>query len=344
MKKNELRQKKVLFSLIEEYIKSSNPISSGVLCKKYFSTSSAATTRIDLAKLEGKGYIFQPHISSGRIPTILGYREYLKQSGFIKRKFANIEILKRIVGQNFRDTNLMLQIIMKFLTKETNQLSFVAEPEMSYGFLKKLSVLQISKDKLLFVVSLDSGLDKTIIAKCDYQIKSGQLEALVRYVNTKFVGLRIYDIQSKYLLTPAVSEENNLLSLFLKELYVALGQMSGYLINFDGSISFLEQCEFDNKKTILSFFGMMQRQDLLVNLMQENGCSKGYNVLIGEDLLDKSWGEFALIYARYHLFGIPGFLGILAPIRSNYKKNISIVYNFAKVITQITKELTIAKY
>lgn len=71
------RQKKLLKVIVEEYISSAAPVGSGIIAEKYFSDLSSATIRNDMAELEEDGYIFQPHTSAGRIPTVAGYRFYL---------------------------------------------------------------------------------------------------------------------------------------------------------------------------------------------------------------------------------------------------------------------------
>ena len=88
---------------------------------------------------------------------------------------------------------------MQLLARETDQLSFVAEPEVSSGYLSRLEVFSIGDRKLLFVMSLDSGLDKTVIMRSDYDINEQQLKKLVRYLNEELVGLRIYDIANRVL-------------------------------------------------------------------------------------------------------------------------------------------------
>ncbi|MDO9577667.1 MAG: heat-inducible transcriptional repressor HrcA [Candidatus Cloacimonadales bacterium] len=342
MKKNEIRQQKVLSYLIEDYIKSMEPVSSKLICEKYIRNASPATIRIDLNKLEKENLIFQPHTSAGRIPTILGYRRYLEKLDPILKtvKYEKSDILRNILIKYYKDTPLALHYIMQFLASETDQLSFVAEPEVSYGYLEKLKVFKISDNKLLFVVSLDSGLDKTVILKWDYGITEQQLRAIVRYANDEFVGHRIYDIQTKYLeeTTERISEENKILKLFLEELQKAISEISSYFIHFDGNISFLEQPEFDNKSSILTFLGFIQRQEHLVNLMQKSDGKNAYHVLLGEDLGLAELADYSLIYAKYEIFGIPGFLGVLGPVRMNYKRNIPIVRDIAEIITKTTKK------
>jgi len=341
MKKNEIRRDDVLKYSIEEYIASTEPVSSKLICEKYIKNASPATIRIDLNKLEKCNYIFQPHTSAGRVPTISGYRHYLSLMAdqLDREEYDNPDILRDILVNHYKDTALALHYVMQLLAKETDQLSFVAEPEVSNGYLEKLEVFKIAGRKLLFVVSLDSGLDKTVILRNDHNISEQQLKAIVRYINEEFVGHRIYDIQTRYIeeTSEKLSAENKILKAFLDELYKAIFQISSYFIHFDGNISFLEQPEFDDKSAVLTFLGFIQRHDSLINLMQKFDNQKPYHVLMGEDLGKPNLADYALIYSKYEIFGIPGYLGILGPKRMDYKKNIPIVKGIAKIITETTK-------
>ncbi len=64
---------------------------------------------------------------------------------------------------------------------------------------------------------------------------------------------------------------------------------------------------------------------------------------MGEELVKPQWNGFSLIYSKYELFGIPGFLGIISPTRVDYKKNIPIISNFSKTITNTTNQNSIVK-
>lgn len=346
MNKVKIRQTQVLRNLVEEYVKTVVPVSSGLLSEKYLKDFSPATVRMDLVKLENSGLLLQPHTSSGRIPTIQGYREYLKiiEPEIDEDISSQNETLQNLLLQDYKNSTLSLHYIMRYLAKQTDQLSFVAEPEILFGYLKRISVFKISSKKLLFVISLNSGMDKTVIIKCDYEISTSQLKHLVRYVNDKFIGLRIFDIQSNYLSSNKIVESKEILLLFLDELSKALKQLSSYYIHFDGNITFLEQPEFDSKKSILTFFSVLRRQDTLISLMKRNIGKKNYSVLLGEDLLDPNWIDFTLIFSRYELFNVPGFLGILAPNRIDYKKHIKMVRNSALTISTTTSRSQIVKF
>lgn len=342
MKKNQLRLNTTLAALVDEYISSNEPVSSRVLNEKYLTGVSSATLRLDLMKLEQADQIRQPHTSSGRVPTILGYRNYLSliESEHANVRFKDMEVLRELLIKNYKDTPLALHYIMLMLAQETDQLSFVAEPEVSGGYLEKLEVFPIGHGKHIFVMSLDSGLDKTVVMKLEHDFTEAQLKKLVRYLNDELAGLRIYDIANRVLveMRENMYRDNPLVSTFLRELHKAFVDISDFYINYDGSIKFLEQPEFDSKRNILSFMNFIQRQDLVINLMRSKENGRGVNVLMGEDFNVPEWTEFCLIYGRYEVFGIPGYLGVVAPLRTHYRKLVPLIRDITQTITETTRK------
>ncbi len=72
--------------------------------------------------------------------------------------------------------------------------------------------------------------------------------------------------------------------------------------------------------------------------MQKSEKEKQWQVLMGEDLGQPELTSYSLIFAKYEIFGIPGYLGVLGPVRMNYKKNIPIIRDIAQTITNTTKK------
>lgn len=93
------RQSQLLTNLVERYITKAEPISSGSLADRL--KVSSATVRNDLAMLEKQGYIYQPHTSAGRVPTIAGYQYYLEHALELKKPTANQqeEVLQGLKAQ-----------------------------------------------------------------------------------------------------------------------------------------------------------------------------------------------------------------------------------------------------
>lgn len=72
------RQKDILYAIVTEFIETALPVGSGLINDKYEIDASPATIRYEMVKLADEGYISKSHSSSGRIPTLLGYRFYLQ--------------------------------------------------------------------------------------------------------------------------------------------------------------------------------------------------------------------------------------------------------------------------
>lgn len=73
------RQQEILTAIIEEYTNSAIPVGSKILVEKYGFDLSPATIRNDMVKLEEDGFLYQPHISAGRIPTDKGYKYFVEK-------------------------------------------------------------------------------------------------------------------------------------------------------------------------------------------------------------------------------------------------------------------------
>src|SRR5690349_4165293 len=73
------RRRRVLQALVEEYIASATPVGSRTLVERYELGCSPATVRNELAILEETGFVVQPHVSAGRVPTDTGYRSFVDE-------------------------------------------------------------------------------------------------------------------------------------------------------------------------------------------------------------------------------------------------------------------------
>ncbi len=71
------REKNILEAVIKEFIKFGKPVSSNEVCDHYDFGIKSATIRNELMRLEEKGFLYQPHVSGGRIPTDKGYEFFV---------------------------------------------------------------------------------------------------------------------------------------------------------------------------------------------------------------------------------------------------------------------------
>ncbi len=72
------RQSELLRLLVEHYIATATPVSSGALVERHDLDMSSATVRNTFAELESEGYLERTHSSAGATPTGLAYRYYVE--------------------------------------------------------------------------------------------------------------------------------------------------------------------------------------------------------------------------------------------------------------------------
>lgn len=118
------RKKTILRTIIKEYVKSAQPVSSGMLVSKYKLGVSTATVRNDMAELEEEGYIFQPHTSAGRVPTQLAYE--LELGEISKHKKALKESEARILNALFSENEAAYKQTAKKIAELSNGAVFWA--------------------------------------------------------------------------------------------------------------------------------------------------------------------------------------------------------------------------
>lgn len=115
----EARLQKILSAIIEEYTNSAIPVGSKVLVEKYGFDFSPATIRNDMQELEEMGFLYQPHISAGRIPTDKGYRFFVEEImkdqklSMAEQKKLQAEILK-LKAQNTRLNRTTAKLLSSF--------------------------------------------------------------------------------------------------------------------------------------------------------------------------------------------------------------------------------------
>lgn len=149
------RQRKILNSLIKEYIYLAEPISSGLLKKRCSLDVSSATIRNELQELTEHGYVTQPHTSAGRVPTEKGYKLFIQItfSGNAE-KFPSFILKGMMSAKEKIDKELKLA---QELTKSLEQISSVLnfnriEEDMLFDILKVLGPFKTTYNKNIDVM------------------------------------------------------------------------------------------------------------------------------------------------------------------------------------------------
>lgn len=108
------RKKHILFTIIKEHIETKVPVGSSVLVQKYNLDVSPATVRNIMVELEEEGFIRQPYVSAGRVPTEKAYQIYIETLKSSPNQLAKTEkkeldkSLKHLDEAGFKETAKIL--------------------------------------------------------------------------------------------------------------------------------------------------------------------------------------------------------------------------------------------
>jgi heat-inducible transcriptional repressor len=181
----------VLRAVIEDYIRSQEPVGSGTLTKDHDLGVSSATVRNDMATLEDEGFLIQPHTSAGRIPTEKGYRYFVdKLANVVPLSLAQRRGIESFLSGsvNLEDT---LQRSARLLAQITGQVAVVASPSLAKSTLRRLEIIPLGPLALMIVVITDTGRVAQRSIRCSTPIKQEMVEDLSRVINARNQGVNL---------------------------------------------------------------------------------------------------------------------------------------------------------
>ncbi len=340
------REKMVVRYIVQEFIMNATPVGSKYLVKKYNLNLSPATVRNIMAELEELGYLWHPHTSAGRIPTDKGYRFYVDNLLEIKDlSNEEKEAIKRIVQEKVEFEEI-LKDISKLIGKISKQLSVTLTPQINEAVLTKLDIVSLSDTKLLVIISIKSGLVRTILLEVSSEVPRDKLDFVKAVLNERLVGLtlkqiretfaeRVRDIEHSYkgIINIFVQSADRLFYDFYDVDKVHIGGMS----------EVLSHPEFSNPQKLRNIMELVENEDVIVRIFQilrtqtgEQFGSDKVIVSIGEENPEDRLKDYSLIAAEYRIGDISGLVGLIGPKRMNYSKMISIVNYASKVLSGVS--------
>src|SRR5216110_1029960 len=160
------RERQVLEAVIETYVETAEPAGSRTISRRSGMMLSAATIRNTMSDLEGKGFLYHPHTSAGRIPTDLAYRVYVDSLMRPQQVSASqAEQIREELSGERNAVDEILERAAQVIGVITLELGVAVGPTLDESELERLELLQLSSDRLLLVMTLKSGAARTIFVE-----------------------------------------------------------------------------------------------------------------------------------------------------------------------------------
>lgn len=337
------REKSILRSVVQQFIITASPVGSRYITKKYEIGISPATVRNIMADLEESGYINHPHTSAGRVPTDKGYRYYVDSLMELKSlKSSDKGLINKSLKAEITETDEIFKITSKLLSTITNQLACVTYPDIESGIFEKLQIISLTSTRLMIVISIKSGLVKTITLEIKSTVKRNQLESVQRVLNERLAGLRFSEIRKTFKdrFKDIDDKQKPVIRLFIDSVdKIFKDDRKTENLILTGARNIIKQPEFENPEKFEGIIELMEDKDIIIHIIEKSSEADQGNVFIsiGSENEDIKMRDYSFISKEYKFGGTVGTLGIVGPKRMEYSRVVTIVDYIAKMLSEFLK-------
>lgn len=332
------RKIRILQAIINDYIRTGDPVGSRTIAKNYNLGIGSATIRNEMADLEDMGYLEQPHASAGRIPSSKGYRLYVDQ--LMDNQMLTVEedlrIKQYIIDSAMLEVDKIVKQTSALLSELTKLTCVIETPSVKRSFIKSIQLIKVDDHNLVSVFLTDTGVIKNHIIKLNNRVP--EVETLTRInevINNRLVNLSIQEINLEVInnLKKDLGAYEEIFNALLPILYETLNSADSTEVFMEGTTNIFNYPEYNDIDKAKEMLSLLNDKEALMELFnpQDN-----ITVSIGDENYKPQARDCSIISAEYSFKDRPiGKIGLIGPRRINYSKVIMIMSEVIKELNNI---------
>ena len=340
------RQRIVLRAVVEDYVISAAPVGSKALVSRRGMSVSSATIRGVMAELEALGLLSHPHTSAGRVPSDLGYRQYVEtlmreaeldsaDRLMIRHQFSQVELT----------SNEWLRLAASILATSTRSASVVTPARARRARFGHLQLVELGDGTRLAVLVHADGnvtqrrLNRALLERqlAGEEIGQGQLDTAAAILNAELADQTAPQIRRRM-------AHMGLLAAHVAEVVAQLLDEADSLVVedvfTDGIVNVLEQPEFSEDfhrlKRILRAF---EEKSVIFRLLDRALESRAIQVSVGLENTVEELPDISVVASGYRQGASSvGSIGLIGPLRMDYSRVIPLVEYAASLLTTMFED------
>jgi heat-inducible transcriptional repressor len=335
------REREILTAIVETFISTGEPVGSRVLSRTSREGLSAATIRNVMADLAEAGYLEQPHMSAGRVPSAAAYRYYVEQlSGKTQLSRADETIIQESL-EGAKDVQEFLERTSHVLSLVSGNVGVTMATRGPNNALEHVYFSRLGDQKVLAVLVTKSGLVRDRVIRLD--LSQADLDTAARFLNENFRGWTLESVRNE--IARRIEQERNeydRLMRSLEQLYkqgALAGDPSLQMVYVEGAAN-LVASETDRQR-LQAILHALEEKQRLVELLNAylDVKQEAVRVVIGLDAAQPSMRNLVLIGTPARVGGeVMGSLAVLGPTRMDYQHTITAVSYIARLFDKILNE------
>jgi heat-inducible transcriptional repressor len=334
------RQAAVLRALVGAYLGEASPIGSLTLSHILAEKLSAASVRNTLAELAELELVEKPHASAGRVPTGLGLRlfvdEFLRPQGLTAYERRSID--RGVAGAA---PEALPTVASQLLSERTHQLGFVVTPRLDRLVLRHLTLVRLSRERLLVVLVSQNGQAYHRMVEDQELQAPAEIERAAALLNERAVGRTLREVRDRLereaerLRSEADALLRRVLELGARAL--APDELDGTELVIATRLALLDQPEFQDPRRLRDLFEALETKERLLEILDRMLDAEGVRVAFGEEVDEPGLRHCALVAMRYGRCEEGeeplGALGVIGPSRMDFGRVIPLVDYLSRALT-----------
>lgn len=329
------RKEKILKLIVEDFIKTAQPVGSNTLIEKHKLSISSATIRNEMNQLEKDGMLEKTHTSSGRVPSTKGYKYYIEHL----RTTTIDEKIKNQLTDVFDTSSSVEEIMSKscqILSHMTNLASAVLGPGANEEKLVSVQLVPLSDTVVTAIFVTDKGYVENKTFVMNGKAELNDVKKTIEILNDRLVGTKVSELVPKLegiepIISDYIADYTFIYNALLRTFY----EFSSKRKEFYGKENLIHQPEFENDPNELKkIFGLFEGSDNLERLIDESNS----NLLINCGEIDENFDDVSVVSKEIIANGENiGRIAVIGPTRMDYSK---VLNNLDYVAQRIMEHLS----
>lgn len=307
----------LLQTLVEEYIRTGQPVSSAALLEKSGLDISSATVRNDLAKLESYGFVAQPHVSAGRVPTHSGYRFYVDHCSPTRLRAATRSRIESFFSSINDELSRLLEETSGLLSDLSHYPAVVIGPGFGVEVVHGFHLVNVGSEAVMAITVGESGRVARELVPVDGPLTEQDIEEVEAIVETAARGRTVTEALEVVAGLAADLPERTI--RMAETVAAAVGGMSESTRElYVGGRSQLAEL-WEDIAQVHRVLELLETDGLRTLMAGDDGTS----VKIGREIDESS--DFSVVSTSYAVGDATGRVGVLGPTRMDYRRSITLV-------------------
>jgi len=330
------RKFRILQAIIDDYILTAVPVGSRTISKKYDMGLSSATIRNEMSDLEELGYLDQPHVSAGRVPSAKAYRLYVDQllkTGRIRSE--NEQVVRAHFAGRSRQMEDVIDHAAQVLSTLTNYTAVVLPPTGSQPRIRNIQLVSVADNAALVVIVTDAGVVRDAVIHVSEDLDSDALYAISRTLTQELTGRTLPEaVEQIPQLMSRMKAQTELLE-GVGSVMNAHGDDARPHVAIGGTSNMLSYPEYSDMEKARSFLSLMETRDRLADIISQNG-EMTFTVRIGPETGVPEMADCSIVTMTYTTGnGQQGTIGVIGPTRMQYSRVLAAVNMIGQQLSQL---------